>query len=571
MQAVDALTIKAVIEEISPLLTKGRLDKSQQTARDELCLTFRQPTGPYHLLLSANSAMGRVCLLDKAKTSKLKSQSAFGLALRKHLVSAQLVSITAVTGERIVDLTFSATDELGSKSLKVLTAEIMGKHSNLIFWEKETGKIIVASHNVTAEMSSKREVASGLRYVRPPTPTKPNIFTIDFDALKQMLVAPLPEMGGEDFLLSKFSGLGRPLAEELSQDLEPAALWKKLEQIQNLKEINPALKTDLTKYTIFGWDTNVDSDWKHFSEVNALVASYYQQLEDRVQFNQIRDELKSTIKSEAKRLSARLSSSEEQKESAADFERYKQYGDLLLANIANIKAGQVEAIVDNFYSETGDKTAIALDPNLSASQNAQANYKLFTRNKARFEAAAKHIEQTSQRLNILNECLLSLDTASSLEDLTQIKVYYSGRDVTQAKILNKDSASGKPIMFGSSDGLTILVGRNRKENELILSNAKPHEIWMHVLGAPGSHVLIRLPSNKQDPPANTLKEAAFAAAYFSKAKTSGITRVTYTQIRHVKKLGPPGVVSYEKEKTVEVDLAAKMPQALKDEITKRQA
>ena len=567
MQAVDALTIKAVVEEIRPLLTKGRLDKSQQTARDEMCLTFRQPGGTHHLLLSANSAMGRICLLEKAKTSKLKSQSAFGLALRKHLTSAQLLSIDVVHGERIVDLTFFATDELGSKSLKVLTAEIMGKHSNLIFWEKESHKIIAASHNVTAEMSSKRELASGLRYVRPPMLAKPNIFSLDLDTLKEALSTPT-DLTGEDLLLKKFSGLGRALAEELAENMESSVIWQKIQQIQRLEHLRPALKTDLTKFTIFGWTT--DSDWQHCQSVNALVASYYQELEDRVQFNQIRDELKSTIRAEEKRLASRLAGSEEQRQSSADFEKFKQYGDLLLANISNINPGQENTTVDNFYSEAGEKLTIPLDANLSASQNAQANYRLFTRNKARNEAAAKHIEQTSQRIAVLHQCLAQLDEASSLENLNQIRVLYSGRDITQAKILNKDANAGKPIMFGSSDGLTILVGRNRKENELILSNAKPHEIWLHVLGTPGSHVLIRLPSNKQDPPANTLAEAAFAAAYFSKAKTSGVCRVTYSQIRHVKKLGPPGVVSYEKEKTLEVDLAAKMPQALKDEIAKRQ-
>ncbi len=580
MQAFDALTLKAVVHEITPLLTKARLDKSQQTARDELCLTFRQPGGLYHLLLSANSAMGRICLLDKAKTSKLKSQSAFGLALRKHLVSAQLVSISAVVGERIVELTFSAVDELGTRSLKVLTVEVMAKHSNLVFWDKESERIIVASHNVTAEMSSKREIASGLRYVRPPSQTKPNIFTVDSTEVKNILESSLPtELSGEDFLLSKFSGLGRPLAEELAESLDLSAnekeitanLWKKLDQIQKLQNLIPAMKLDLTRYTLFGWAKNGElAEWQEFDSVNLLVASYYHQLEDRVHLNHIREELKSTIKSEEKRLSSRLAVSVEQKESACDFEKYKQYGDLLLANIANMKPGADEIIVDNFYSEAGEQLTIALDPNLSPSQNAQANYRLFSKNKSRFEAAQKHIDQTSQRIAILKDCLTDLEVSTSLEDLAQVKIRYSGRDMTQAKILNKDSGGGKPIMFGSSDGLTILVGRNRKENELLLSNAKPHEIWLHVLGVPGSHVLIRLPSSKQDPPANTLKEAAFAAAYFSRAKTSGIARVTYTQIRHVKKLGPPGVVSYEKEKTIEVDLSTSMPQALKEAIAKRQ-
>lgn len=571
MQALDALTLKAVVAELSPLLTKARLDKSQQTARDELCLTFRQTTNNYHVLLSANSAMGRVCLLEKAKNSKLKSQSAFGLALRKYLVSAQLISVSVVEGERIVDLTFSATDELGTKSTKVLTVEIMGKHSNLILWDKDSEKIVAASHNVTAEMSSKREIASGLHYVRPPKQDKANIFTVSHDGFHKIVEeANFPI--DEDFLLRNLSGLGRALAEELANEPDAKTLWQKLVQIQKLENPKPAMRLDLTKYTIFDWarEDNELDEWQHFDSVNKLVENYYQQLEDRMYFNQAREELKSTIRSENKRLASKLAVSVDQKESTAEFQKYKQFGDLILANISNIELGQEEIAVSNFYSEDDSEITIPLDPNLSASQNAQAHYKLFSKNKSRHEAAEKHISQTSERISTLKECLADLETASTLEDLTAVKNHYAGRDLTQSKILNKDGQSGKPIMFSSSDGITILVGRNRKENELILSSAKPHEIWLHVLGSPGSHVLIRLSSNKTEPPANTLKEAAFAAAYFSKAKTAGITRVTYTHCRYVKKLGPAGVVSYEKEKTVEVDLAGRMPQGLKDEITKRQ-
>lgn len=574
MQAVDALTLKAVVEELKPLLMKARLDKSQQTARDELCLTFRQTSGQRHLLLSANTAMGRVCLLEKAKTSKLKSQSAFGLALRKYLVSAQLLSISAVDGERIVDLVFSSVDELGSRSAKVLTVEIMGKHSNLIFWDKESEKIIAASHNVTAEMSSKREIASGLRYLRPPKQNKPNIFSTNSEEVAK--IVDRLETIDEDFLLSNFAGLGRPLAEELSSQLgksdsKAKQLWKMIEQIQKLDNTKPAMRLDLTKYSIFSWSYNgLDIDqWQEFKSTNELVATYYQQLEDRVSFNQSREELRSLIRSEEKRLSSRLAVSSDQRDSAAGYETHKQHADLLLANIANIKTGQVEVTVENFYTND-EKAKISLDPSLSPSQNAQAKYKLFSKNKSRFEAAQKHIDQTSARLAVLKQCLAELNECQNTDDVSLIKASFAGRDPTQSKILNKDATAGKPIMFGSSDGLTILVGRNRKENELILSNAKPHEIWLHVLGSPGSHVLIRLSSNKTEPPANTLKEAAYAAAYFSKAKTSGITRVTYTHCRYVKKLGPAGVVSYEKEKTVEVDLADKMPQGLKDEIVKRQ-
>jgi predicted ribosome quality control (RQC) complex YloA/Tae2 family protein len=53
-----------------------------------------------------------------------------------------LIAAEQPLGERIIDLVFSCVDEVGTAAIKILTAEIMGRHSNLIFWEKEGAKIV---------------------------------------------------------------------------------------------------------------------------------------------------------------------------------------------------------------------------------------------------------------------------------------------------------------------------------------------------------------------------------------------------------------------------------------------
>jgi predicted ribosome quality control (RQC) complex YloA/Tae2 family protein len=49
--------------------------------------------------------------------------------LRRHLAGASLVGVEQPVGERVVNFVFSCTDEVGSASLKILTAEIMGRQS----------------------------------------------------------------------------------------------------------------------------------------------------------------------------------------------------------------------------------------------------------------------------------------------------------------------------------------------------------------------------------------------------------------------------------------------------------
>ena len=84
----------------------------------------------------------------------------------------------------------------------------------------------------------------------------------------------------------------------------------------------------------------------------------------------------------------------------------------------------------------------------------------------------------------------------------------------------------------STDGTTILVGKNNKQNEYVTNRvAHRNDMWLHTKDIPGSHVVIR----SSEPSEKTLLEAAQLAAYFSKAQQSSSVPVDYTLIRHVKK------------------------------------
>ena len=52
------------------------------------------------------------------------------------------------------------------------------------------------------------------------------------------------------------------------------------------------------------------------------------------------------------------------------------------------------------------------------------------------------------------------------------------------------------------------VGKSAKDNDaLTLRHAKPNDLWLHVRGMPGSHVLLRARAG-EDPDRTTLKAAA---------------------------------------------------------------
>lgn len=111
----------------------------------------------------------------------------------------------------------------------------------------------------------------------------------------------------------------------------------------------------------------------------------------------------------------------------------------------------------------------------------------------------------------------------------------------------------KPLAMNSQDGLLILVGKNSRQNEEVtFRRAAPHDLWLHVRGAPGARVIVK--TGGQEVPEATLQQAAQLAAYYSRARGSARVAVDYTERRYVRPIqgAGPGLVTYTQEKTIRV-------------------
>jgi len=90
--------------------------------------------------------------------------------------------------------------------------------------------------------------------------------------------------------------------------------------------------------------------------------------------------------------------------------------------------------------------------------------------------------------------------------------------------------------FVSSSGLEILVGQDDASNDaLTLDLSHPNDVWLHVAGSPGSHVLVRCGEAGVEPDRQSLKEAAGLAAWFSKMRNAGKVSVHWCRARDVRK------------------------------------
>ncbi len=104
------------------------------------------------------------------------------------------------------------------------------------------------------------------------------------------------------------------------------------------------------------------------------------------------------------------------------------------------------------------------------------------------------------------------------------------------------------------EGWQVLAGRTAQANDyLSLKLARPDDLWFHIRGMPGSHVVLRVPAGAT-PDRATLERAAAIAAYHSKARAAGTVAVSCTEARHVSKPrgAKPGTVTIRNERVLKV-------------------
>lgn len=107
------------------------------------------------------------------------------------------------------------------------------------------------------------------------------------------------------------------------------------------------------------------------------------------------------------------------------------------------------------------------------------------------------------------------------------------------------SSKGRPYRTVHIDGFEVLVGKGDEQNDVLTFEvAAPADVWMHVAGYSGSHVVVRNPERLPMLPEPVLRRAAELAAWFSKARAARRAEVHVCRVGDVSKPRgfPPGKV-----------------------------
>lgn len=560
----DGVALGFLARELSGLLVGGRVDKATQPERDEINLSIRAKGANRLLLLSASAGCARAHLTAGKKPSPLEPPM-LCMLLRKHVVGGRVSAVRQVGGDRILEIEFEGSDELGDRSVRTLVCEFMGKHSNIMLLGAG-GKILECVHRVTEEISRVREVLPGLIYERPPAQDK-----LPYDALTaEALSKRLAECAGPlaKALAGAVSGVSAATAREIAlraagdEDacLERLDIPKVSETIAGFLNNLPSLAAPAVflsedgaplELTAFPFLSLRGLEQRQFPTLSEAMDAFYEARDQSERIKHKSASLHRVLKNNAERCEKKLALQLEALEGSRRMEEYRVMGELITAGAHRIQKGAKIASLPNYYDPEMAMMDIPLDEKLSPAQNAQRYFKLYQKARSAKTLAAEQTEKTKEELNYLEGQLENLRKCETEAELNEIREELEKLGYVRAshnRRQMKKLPPSQPLHFVSSAGVDILVGKNNLQNDELTRSARPGETWLHAKDIPGSHVIVV----GEDPDEATLREAALLAAYYSKACASSNVPVDYTLKRYVKKPAGarPGFVIYTHHRTL---------------------
>lgn len=289
---------------------------------------------------------------------------------------------------------------------------------------------------------------------------------------------------------------------------------------------------------------------------NEKIDAFYAGQGGALSLEALREQARRTIEGGMGRLGAALEKLRTKEAEFAAAEKLRQYGDLILANMASIAPGDKWLKAENFFAGEagGGSIRIELDPHLHPAAQAERYYGRYRKSKKGLADVQAEIAAGEAELRVLENRLARL-----LEETNPLVL---------AKLLKTGGVKAGPdqerdkkrpgLSFRRGEWL-IIVGRDAAENdELLRRHVKGNDLWLHARDFPGSYVFIKQRPGKTVP-LEILLDAGSLAIFYSKGRNNGEGDLFYTAVKYLRraKNGPRGLVIPTQEKNLHITVDEK--------------
>ncbi|EGQ3086460.1 fibronectin-binding domain-containing protein [Staphylococcus pseudintermedius] len=549
--AFDGMFTRKMVEDLQ-FLVSGRIHKINQPENDTIIMVIRQQRQNHQLLLSIHPNFARIHLTTKKYDNPFEPPM-FARVFRKHLEGGRILAIRQIGNDRRIEMDVESKDEIGDTIHRTVILEIMGKHSNLILVNEER-KILEGFKHLTPNTNQFRTVMPGFQYEVPPTQHKQNPYAYTGAQVLQHIDFNAGKIDRQ--LLQTFEGFSPLITKEITSRrhfMTTQTLPEAFDEVMAETKATPQPvfhknhETGKEDFYFMKLHQFYD-DCVTYDSLHELLDRFYDARGERERVKQRANDLVKLVQQLLQKYQNKLSKLIDEQAGTEEKENQQLYGELITANIYQLKPGDRQLETVNYY--TGENVTIPLNPQKSPAENAQYYYKQYNRMKTRERELTHQITLTEENIAYFENIEQQLSHIQ-VHEIDDIREELAEQGFIKQKKQQKKKKLQKIQLQScvSTDGDTILVGKNNKQNDYLTNKrAQKSHLWFHTKDIPGSHVVILndVPSDK------TIEEAAMIAAYFSKAGQSGQIPVDYTTIRNVHKPSgsKPGFVTYDNQKTL---------------------
>ena len=521
---MDGLAIAAALTEIHRVASNASIRMIYQP--DQWTFIVHLFAGKeWRLLISPRAARIHLTQLDLPYP---QMPSPFTMLLRKHLRGGRITAITQDGWERVVRIVVIRRTADGMSNLELI-AELIGVRGNLV---------LVRDDRVIAAMRADPRIKPGEVYQPLPPQDKLDPREVSAQVLSEVLATDDPTRT----LVNRIDGIGKDTARAImSYKSDPQVVSAHIAEIVSHVSA-PIGCYDPGSGTAYFFPVG---DCETYASFSAALDQEYAAAHESGDFDRERRSLRLRLERALARRRRTLDKLVRWLEEAKREDTLRYYADLIMIHLNDLSRGMTQATLIDPQTET--TVQIPLNPRLGPIENAQALYeraKRLHRGRPRVEARKRRLEQ---EISLLENGLNAIATGAPPPEAA---VSLIPTPTTRGKSQLRPTA---PRTY-RIDGYTIEVGKNAAQNDALLRQARPNDLWLHAVDLPGAHVIIHR-RDKEEIPHAVIEQAARLAARFSKGAKEPRVAVHVTPVKYVRKPkgAPPGLVILTRADTLMVN------------------
>ncbi len=544
----DSLSLRAWTVENAEYLTNATVRKIQQPSRRELILHLRNNGENKKLYININPEFFHVCFaedLQRRGISIPNEAPMFCMLLRKYIQNGKISEVRQPFGERILELCFEYKDALDEVNTFCLAIELMGKYSNIILYNVNTGIIVGCAHNVGEEKSKFRELAGTLPYIYPAVQNKKDICVEKFEKFREKFCGNFDKNSVACEIANDYAYITVSLVKQVLLTLKITdfnennlkEIFEILKNTTSLQEYEPSINEDFSQFSIikkFGYNS--------LNSVNQMIDNYFEYNQIQKILKQKKMRLFAQIDAQIKKVNKQIEIFKTKLLESEKADNYRVKGDILMMNI-NERVLPVLKL-KNPYND--DFEEIELDDRFSIVQNANRYYKLYKKTKTAVDFACSQLEELEKQLNLFEEQRFFVEISSNLAEIEEIS---SVIGVKSEQVVKKEKKIQINLETHDIDGYKVYLGKNSIQNDYLLSKiASPEDLWFHPLNMHGAHVILKKNNSREKISGEVLLACAKLAKRFSKNNNEAKIPIIYTERKYVKKANSKiAFVTYKNE------------------------